>query len=142
MYGALDISTSGLTAQRMRMTAISANIANRNTILDENGEPEPYRARRVLFAPGDPTAKSAAGRKLGVHVAEVEVDQSPLQLRYDPSNPLAFKSGPRAGYVPEPNVNPVVEQMNAFEASRAYEANIVAAEATKTMIAQALRLLA
>jgi flagellar basal-body rod protein FlgC len=142
MYGALDISTSGLTAQRMRMTAISANIANRNTILDENGEPEPYRARRVLFAPGDPSATSAAGRKLGVHVADVEVDQSSLQLRFDPGNPLAFKSGPRAGYVAEPNVNPVVEQMNAFEASRAYEANIVAAEATKTMIAQALRLLA
>jgi len=44
--------------------------------------------------------------------------------------------------VPQPNVNPVVEQINALEASRAYEANVVAAEATKSMMAQALRLLA
>jgi flagellar basal-body rod protein FlgC len=39
-------------------------------------------------------------------------------------------------------VNAVWEQINAVEAARAYEANIVAAEATKSMLGQALRLLA
>ena len=142
MYGALDISTSGLVAQRMRLTAISANIANRDTLVDENGQVRPYRARQVLFAPGDPSAKSAEGRALGVHVADVRVDDTPFRYKFDPGSPLADKSGPYKDYVALPSVDPVTEQMNAFEASRAYEANIVAAEATKSMIAQALRLLA
>lgn len=142
MYGALDISTSGMVAQRMRLTAISANIASRDVITNENGELQPYRARHVQFSAGDPTARSGKGSELGVHVSDVRVDDSPVSLKWDPFHPLAYKTGPNEGYVPEPNVNPVVEQMNAFEASRAYEANVVAAEATKTMIAQALRLLA
>ena len=78
---------------------------------------------------------------MGVHVAKIEIDQSDFNYEWDPTNPYAFKDGPRAGYVPSPNVNSVVEQINAMEASRAYEANVVAAEATKTMLAQALRIL-
>ncbi|MGE3106834.1 MAG: flagellar basal body rod protein FlgC [Phycisphaerales bacterium] len=142
MYGALDISTSGMTAQRARIEAIAANIANKDAILDSGGELSPYRARRVFFAPGDPSAKTAAGRALGVHVSRIELDQSPVSWKHDPDNPYAAKSGPRAGYVPEPSVDPVFEQINAMEAARAYEANVVAAEATKAMTAQALRLLA
>jgi flagellar basal-body rod protein FlgC len=142
MYGALDISTSGLIAQRARIDAISANIANQGTILDAQGNVNPYRSRIVHFAPGDPTAKTAAGRKMGVHVSQIELDRSPFNMRWEPDSPYAYKSGPNAGYVPSPNVNPVIEQINAMEAARAYEANIVAAEATKTMTAQALRLIA
>ncbi|MBY0113909.1 MAG: flagellar basal body rod protein FlgC [Phycisphaerales bacterium] len=142
MYGALDISTSGMVAQRARMAAISANIANRNTLFDSEGNLNPYRARRVNFAPGDPTAKTEAGKQLGVHVAAIELDQGDFNYRWDPGNPNAIKSGKNAGCVPEPNVNPVFEQLNAMEASRAYEANVVAAETTKQMMAQALRLLA
>ena len=142
MYGMLDVSTSGMIAQRIRLTAIAANIANKNAVLDEHGNVSPYRARQVLLAPGDPSAKSAQGRNFGVHVADIQIDQSPYNLTFDPDSPLAYKSGPHAGYVPESNVNPVLEQVNALEASRAYEANVVAAEATKTMMAQEMRLLA
>lgn len=142
MYGVLDISTSGMIAQRVRLNSISANIANRGSILDEKGEVNPYRRRMVHFAPGDPTAKTAEGRKMGVHVAEIEIDQAPLNMVWDPTHPYAYQSGPNQGYVPQPNINPVTEQINALEASRAYEANVVAAEATKTMMAQVLRLLA
>jgi len=142
MYGALDISTSGMIAQRTRLNAISANIANRNAVLDAQGNVNPYRARRVHFAPGDPSARSSTGAALGVHVAKIEIDNSPLNMRWDPGNPLAYQSGEKQGYVPEPNVNPIVEQINALDASRAYEANVVAAEATKSIISQALRLLA
>lgn len=142
MYGSLDISTSGMTAQRTRMAAIAANIANRSTILDENGNVNPYRARRVIFEPGDPNATTAQGKTLGVHVAAIELDQGEFNYRWDPENPYALKDGPKQGYVPEPNINPVIEQLNALEASRAYEANVVAAETTKQMMAQALRLLA
>lgn len=142
MYGLLDISTSGMIAQRTRAETIAANIANRNTILDDRGNVNPYRRRQVHFAVGNPGATTERGRSLGVHVAEIEVDQSPFNLRWDPSHPYAYKSGPSAGYVPEPNVNSAVEQINMLEASRAYEANIAAAEASKTMMNQMIRLLA
>lgn len=142
MYGSLDISTSGLVAQRIRMTAISANIANREVILNSRGEVDPYRRRHVLFAPGDPSSGTREGRKLGVHVAEIAVDQDAVRWQWSPTHPLALKDGPRAGYVPVPDIDPVMEQINAMEAQRAYEANIVAAEATKTMMAQALRMIA
>jgi flagellar basal-body rod protein FlgC len=142
MYGALDISTSGMTAQRSRMAAIAANIANHNTILDSEGKLNPYRARIVQFAPGDPSATTPEGRALGVHISAIELDQGDFSYRWDPGNPYALKSGPKQGYVPSPNVNPIVEQLNAMEASRAYEANVTAAETTKQMMAQALRLLA
>ncbi len=142
MYGALDISTSGMTAQRTRIEAIAQNIANKDAILDSNGELSPYRERIVHFAPGDPSAKTADGREMGVHVSMIEINQAPFNWRYDPESAFAAKSGPHTGYVPEPMVNPVVQQMNAMEAARAYEMNVVAAEATKAMTAQALRLLA
>lgn len=142
MYGALDVSTSGMIAQRARVEAAAANIANADTILDSKGELNPYRPRIVHFSVGDPSAKTAEGRSSGVHVSRIELDPSPPNLKWDPDNPYAFKSGASAGYVPTPNVNPVWEQMNAMEAARAYEANVMAAEATKTMTAQALRLIA
>lgn len=142
MYGALDISTSGMTVQRARMASIAANIANRSTILDEKGNVNPYRARQVVFAAGDPNASSPEGRALGVHVAGIKIDQGEFNYRWDPTNPYAIQKGEKRGYVPEPNINPVIEQLNAMEASRAYEANVVAAETTKQMMAQALRLLA
>jgi flagellar basal-body rod protein FlgC len=138
MYGALDISVSGMIAQRTRLTAVSANIANRTATYADG---TPYRARQVIMAPGDPTARHGEGRRLGVHVSEIQADPSPFNLRWDPSNPLALKEGPQAGYVRESNVNPIMEQINQLEATRAYEANAVAAEATKTMVGQALRLL-
>jgi flagellar basal body rod protein FlgC len=64
VYGALDISTSGMIAQRTRVEAISANLANKDTMFDANGNVNPYRARRVFFASGDPTARTEEGRRL------------------------------------------------------------------------------
>ena len=139
MYGLLDISTSGMIAQRERLTAISANIANRHSVAADG---TPYRAKMVFFSAGDPRSKTADGRAMGVHVSRVEEDQSEFNLRYDPGNPFALQSGPKKGYVRGSNVNPIVEQVNAIQAARAYEANVVAAEASKTMMAQALRLIA
>jgi flagellar basal-body rod protein FlgC len=139
MYGLLDISTSGMVAQRTRLTAISANLANQNSVMPDG---TPYRARHVMFAPGDPSASDARGIGLGAHVSSIEVDQSEFNLRWDPGNPMAMKDGPQKGYVRVSNVNPLVEQINAMQATRAYEANAIAAEASKNMMAQALRLLA
>jgi flagellar basal-body rod protein FlgC len=142
MYGVLDISVSGMIAQRTRQASIAANFASKDVLLNSNGQLEPYRARRVFFSPGDPSATTPFGRAMGVHVAAIEEDQSPVQWKSDPFNPMAATSGPHKGEVPMPNVNPVVEEVNMMEASRAYEANVAAAEVTKSMISQALRMLA
>jgi len=143
MYGALDVSVSGMIAQRTRVEVITANIANQNAVLDSKGQVNPYRRREVFFAPGDPTAKTAHGRAFGVHVAEIGLDPTPLQPKeYDPTSPLAYKEGPYKGYIAGTNINPVIEQVNSMEAQRAYEANVIAAETTKTMMAQGLRLIA
>ncbi len=138
MYGSLDISTSGMVAQRMRMAAISANIANTETILDSSGQLNPFRKRMVYFAPGNPSATTAAGQALGVHVASIEADESAIRPRYMPWSPYADERG----YVPYPDISPEIEQINAMQAARSYEANVAAAETTKQMMAQALRLLA
>ncbi|HLP85126.1 MAG TPA: flagellar basal body rod protein FlgC [Phycisphaerales bacterium] len=139
MFGLLDISTSGMIAQRTRLTAISANLANRNSTMPDG---TPYRAKRVFFTPGNPNAATSDGQRLGVHVSTIEDDRSPFNLRWDPDHPRAIKSGQQAGYVLESNVNSVTEQMNAMQATRAYEANAAAAEATRSMVNQALRMLA
>lgn len=134
MYGALDISTSALVAHRTRLNVIAANIANQKTVLNENDEYAPYRRRYVVLGQGDP----AHGQTEGVHVASIEIDDSPLNRRYEPGSPFADTEG----YVLYPNVNPVIETMDAMLAVRAYEANITAIEATKSMMSVALRLIA
>jgi flagellar basal-body rod protein FlgC len=133
MYGALDISTSALVAHRTRLDVISANIANKDTILNADGEYEPFRRRIAMLAAGDP----ARGESSGVHVAEIQLDQGDLMMKYEPGSPYANADG----YVGYPNINAVVEQMNAMEAARSYEANIAAIEATKSMMSVALQMM-
>lgn len=133
MYGVLDVSTSGLVAQRVRFDIISGNVANANTTLNADGEYEPYKRRFALLAAGDPST----GEHGGVHVASIELDDGPLRAKYEPHSPYADGEG----YVYYPNVDPVVEQMNSMEAMRAYEANISVVEATKSMMSVALQML-
>jgi flagellar basal-body rod protein FlgC len=128
----LDIPTSGLVAQRTRHDVIASNVANVRTLENAQGEYEPFRRRLAVFAPGD--GKGGGG----VHVKEILIDQGPLVKRYEPGSPYADESG----YVEYPNVDLVTERVNALEASRAYEANITAIEATKSMISSALRIIA
>ena len=133
MYGALDISTSGLVAQRQRMDVISTNLAKQDVILNSKGEYDPFRRRMAVLAEGDPTSGSPSG----VHVNEIMVDQSDLTPKFEPGSPYADENG----YVYYPNVDSTVEQVNAMAAARSYEANIAAVEATKSMMSVALELL-
>lgn len=134
MFGSLDISASGLVAQRTRLDVIASNVANRNSIVDADGNYSPFRRRLALFSPGDPSS----GRQQGVHVQEIRLDDSPFLRKYEPDSPYAAEDG----YVEYPNIDPMMEMVNAIDASRAYEANIAAAEAAKTMMQNSLRLLA
>lgn len=138
MYGSLDISTSGMIAQRTRLDVISANISNKDAILDAQGNYNPYRRRIAFMAAGNPDAATGRGQDMGVHIAEIGQDQSPFKLKYAPNSPYADE----AGYIREPNIDTTTERIDAMEAVRAYEANVVAAETTKQMLALGLRLIA
>ncbi len=133
MYGALNVSTSGLVANRVWAESIAANLAGQNAVFNAEGEYEPYRAKRVLFSQG------AEDGGPGVHVAAIEEDPNPYRYIYDPGSPY---SDPETGMRAVPNISPEVEQVNMMVATRAYEANIIAAEATKSMLQSSLRLLA
>ncbi len=134
MFGTLDISTSALVAQRTRMDVISTNMANRFTTMDAQGNYAPFRRRIAVFQAGDP----ATGSVQGVHVKEIMQDLGDLRKVYEPGH----KHADAEGYVLYPNVDPAMEMVNALEATRAYEANITAIEATKSMIQSSLRILA
>jgi flagellar basal-body rod protein FlgC len=135
------ISASALTAERLRMDVISNNIANANTTRTMQGGP--YIRERVVFAPRfDPATDFAPliptmtpeGLPVGVRVTAIEKDPSPPKMVYDPGNPDANAEG----YVAFPNVNVVNEMVDMISATRAYEANITAFNATKSMALQAL----
>jgi flagellar basal-body rod protein FlgC len=139
MFPALDISTSALVAQRMRINAISSNLANISTTHNERGEPLPYQPRFVVFQTDDGVGAHGAA---GVRVSSVETDQSEPRLRYQPGHPDAIKVGPNQGYVAYPNINMMTEFTDALEAARAYEANLGTMEISKDMEHQTLRIIA
>jgi flagellar basal-body rod protein FlgC len=133
MFGALDISTSGLVAQRVQLDTIAGNIANAQTTRRTDGRPGPFMRRVALLSAGD----GSGG--MGVHVQGVVEDtQGQPRLVKDPGHPDADQRG----IVAYPNVDLATEMVNGMVAVRAYEANVTAMEATKTVIASTLRLLA
>jgi len=141
-FSSLDVSASGLTAQRMRMDLISQNIANASTTRTENGLP--YR-RQVLvlgsnnsnsfsnFLTGSSKDLLADGR---VKIQGVREDASDFKRVYEPENPDADEDG----YVLMPNVDIVTEMVDMISATRSYEANVTASNASKNMAMQALNI--
>jgi flagellar basal-body rod protein FlgC len=143
LFGAIDISASGLTANRTRMDVTAENLANAETTRGANGQP--YQRQEVVLqqvggfgaalagAMGS-QALAAAG---GVQVAGIVNDPTPDQLVYDPGNPDADNKG----YVKMPNVNSVAEMVDMIDESRSYEANVTAMDTSKTMYQKTLDLL-
>ena len=141
VFGAMDISATGMTAQQLRKDVIAQNIANINTTRDQNGQV--YRRKNVVFQEKDVTGFSqillrTAGRVgNGVKVTNIYDDtKSPIRMVYDPSHPDANEDG----YVSYPNVNTVQEMTDMIDATRSYEANVTAFNATKSMIMKALEM--
>lgn len=142
MFDGMNVSATGMTAQRFRMDVISENIANINTTRDENGNV--YRRKQVVFAEksslnfGETLYNSMnAYTPSGVRVTEVVEDPSDLKMVYDPSHPDADENG----YVMYPNVDTITEMTNMIDASRSYEANATAFDASKSMAMKGLELL-
>lgn len=137
----MDISTSGLTAQRARLDVISENIANIDTTRTEDGKP--YTRKYVVLQERNPsfasTLQKTAGAEStsgGVRVAEVGEDQSAYKLKYDPTNPDANADG----YVEMPNVDVNQEMVDMLEAYRSYESNVTAFGAYKDMAVKTLEI--
>jgi flagellar basal-body rod protein FlgC len=130
IFGALGISASGMSAERMRMDVISENLANANTTKGADGKP--YQRKEVLLqqAPGQSFGDVLAG----VQVTGIANDPSPMKKVYDPGHPDADAQG----YVTMPNVNPVTEMVDLITASRSYEADTQAMNTAKTMYTKAL----
>jgi flagellar basal-body rod protein FlgC len=137
----LNISSSGLTAERLRMDVIAENLANANTTRTQEGVP--YRRKLIVFAERDDEQQSfgkvlgsAMQTGQGVRAVSIIEDQSPFRRVYEPSHPDADGDG----MVEMPNVNPMTEMVDMIAATRAYEANLAALNSTKTMISRAIDL--
>lgn len=130
-FRAMDINSSALGAQRLRLDLVAANIANANTTRTPEGGP--YRRKVPIFAEDLQEAMGSEALS-GVRVLAVTEDQEPFRQVYDPSHPDANADG----YVLYPNVNIVNEMVNLMEAGRAYEANVTAFNASKEIFKAAL----
>lgn len=133
IFDSLKISSSALTAERIRLNVISSNLANIETTRTPEGGP--YRKQEVVFQSTTPTfADRLQGAVQGVEVAKIQTSNAPPRMVYDPSHPDANAKG----YVAMPNINLVEEMTDLMTATRAYEANITAAQSAKRMALKAL----
>ncbi len=162
-FDSLDISASGLYAQRLKMDAIASNIANVNTTRNPDGTPGVYKRKDVVFQTVlNDSLNSGSGSGVndkqgmidsvntlkgsvsfnepnvasGVKVGQIIEDSGPLKRVYNPSHPDADKNG----YVQMPNVNIVTEMVEMIAANKAYEANLTVMDTTKNLFASALRI--
>lgn len=141
-FTSLDVSASGMSAQRMRMDLISQNIANANTTKTQDGTP--YRRQTLVLGTNESVGfskylSSSSRSALGdgrVKIQGIKEDMSELKRVYEPDNPEADEDG----YVTMPNVDIVTEMVDMISASRSYEANVTASTASKNMAMQALNI--
>lgn len=138
LFQNMAISASALTAERLKMDLAANNIANYNTT--------GYRRKVAVQAerPGDfqRTLEQALGVQglsavgQGVRITEIVEDPSPLRVEFDPAHPDADEQG----YVQKSNVDPLTEIVDLMMAQRAYEANVTALNAAKSMALKALEI--
>ena len=138
-FSAMEVISSGLTSQRVRLNTTSSNLANANTTRTEEGGPykrrDPiYRATNISDQGGFANNLDSAMR--GVEVTEIIKDEAPARKVFDPQHPDAGEDG----YVEFPNVNLVEEMVNMVMASRAYEAGVTAMRSVKSMANKAINL--
>ena len=143
MFTSFDINASGMTAQRFRMDIISENVANANTTRTSDGTP--YVRKVVTFTQKDNQTpfhrvlNEATDRYSGKGVkidGVYEDKETEMNMVYDPSHPDADENG----YVSYPNVNIITEMTNLIDATRSFEANVTAFNATKNMALKGLEI--
>lgn len=140
-FSSMNVSSSALAAGRTRMNLISSNLANANATRTPEGGP--YKRKDAVFAAAPVENRfnraldgATAQQVRRVEVSEIVEDQNPPRLQYDPSHPDANPQG----YVAMPNVNVVEEMADMIGATRAYEANVTAVQAAKSMAMKTLEI--
>ncbi|WP_126426368.1 flagellar basal body rod protein FlgC [Brevibacillus marinus] len=149
LFRGMDTSASALTANRLRLDTIAANIANANSTRARlvDGVWQPYRRKMVEIAPKsdqsfDSLLSAAIGMvsgarpEQGVRVQAIREDDTPFKRVYNPEHPDADQEG----YVLMPNVDIMKEMVDMISASRSYEANVTVLNATKSMMMKALEI--
>ena len=141
LFSSLDVSASGMAAQRTRTEMLVENLANSETTRTPEGGP--YRRKDVVFETDSSVGsfssafRSALGdNAVGVRVSETVIDNSEPERRYLPGHPDADKDG----YVAFPKINPAEDMVDLLGASRSYEANVAAISAVKDMIQKSIDL--
>src|SRR5579863_3629186 len=141
LFSSIDVSASGMAAQRARTEVLVENLANSETTRTPEGGP--YRRKDVVFTEDSSVGSfsseldSALGPAMsGVSVSQIAIDDSAPEMRYQPGHPDANKDG----YVAYPKINPSEEMVDLLGASRGYEANVAAISAVKDMINKSLDL--
>ncbi|UCZ51729.1 flagellar basal body rod protein FlgC [Bacillus shivajii] len=146
IFHGMNTSASALTAQRLRMDVVSANMANADTTRGRmvDGEWQPYRRKMVVMEPNSSSFTSHLSRAIGkndgpgngVKVREIIEDETPFKQVYQPNHPDANEDG----YVQMPNVDPLKEMIDLMSATRSYEANVTALDGHKNMLLKALEI--
>ena len=132
MFTSFDTSASALAAGRGRMNVLANNLANAKTRDPDTGLP--YRRRRVVFSLGTENNPNN-----GVSVSNIITDQSQFTEKYEPNHPNA---DPETGMLKVSNINPMKEWIDIMEATRAYEANVTAMDAAKSIVTTSFRIIA
>lgn len=133
LFSVMNVSASGMSAQRVRAEVIVQNLANADTTRTPEGGP--YRRKDVVF---ESVLSSELDQQMtGVGVAEIRVDEREPVRRYVPGHPDADKDG----YVAMPRINPAEDMVDLLGASRGYQANVAAISAVKDMIHRSIDLL-
>ena len=135
-FSAMDISASGLAAERTRVNVAASNLANAETTRGPDGQP--YRRRDPVLeaVPFEAALAEPGAAPMGVRVAQIAQDPGPGRRVYSPGHPDADPQG----FVTLPDVNPTHEVVNLMSASRGFEANATAVETLKTMAQRALEI--
>jgi flagellar basal-body rod protein FlgC len=131
-FTAMEVSASGLSAERTRMNVAASNLANAQTTQSADGGP--YKRKSVVLASVELAQGAGQPAAAGVRVSQIAQDNAPPRKEYDPGHPQADAQG----YVAYPNVNPVEEMVDMITASRAYEAGVTAMSTAVSMAQSAL----
>jgi flagellar basal-body rod protein FlgC len=139
LFSTLQVSASGMAAQRTRAELLVENMANSETTRTPEGGP--YRRKDVVFSSAEQASPFSAVFQdevgTGVAVSSVIEDQRDPELRYMPGHPDANA----AGYVAFPNMNPAEDMVDLLNSSRSYQANVAAISSVKDMISRSIDIL-
>lgn len=134
-FSSMRVSASGLDAQTKRINTVSSNIANAETVGYKRKDPV-FAAHTDRESFGEILQNHLDENVQGVMVEDIQEDQRPPRLIYNPSHPQANVDG----YVAMPNINTVEEMANMISAQRSYESNVTAMNAAKAMAMKALEI--